>query len=108
RFCRERGIEVHIPVRRYPQSRMQEFGAPSRRKMEERGFDEAKYRQRALIESINSAIKRTLGGYVCSRRADQQRKQVTLKALAYNLEIIGRRISSFFLYICGGFLQRPY
>ena len=107
RFCRERGIEVHIPFRQFSQSRTLAFGTPSKRKMDEREFDEAKYRQRALIESVNSAIKRTLGGYVCSRRADQQQKQVTLKALAYNLEIIGRRISSFFLYICGGFLQRP-
>jgi len=105
-FCREKGIEVHIPVRQYSMSRMQEFGTVSKKKALEKGFDEAKYRQRALIESINSAIKRKLGGYVCSRRADQQQKQVTLKALAYNLEIIGRKISSFFLYICGGFLHR--
>ena len=55
-------------------------------------FNQNKYNYRALIESVNSAIKRTLGSYVCSKRADQQQKQVTIKALAYNLEIINRTI----------------
>lgn len=91
-FCRENGIDVHIPFRAYPQSRAQEFGARSRRVLFERAFDEAAYRRRSLIESVNSAIKRTLGGYVRSRRADSQQKEVTLKAVAYNLEVIGRAI----------------
>jgi transposase len=92
-FCRDRSIEVHIPFRQYPQSLHQEFGKPSKRKLLEREFDSEKYRRRSLIESVNSAIKRTLGSYVCSRRADNQQKQVTIKALAYNLEVIGKRIT---------------
>lgn len=91
-FCRDNSIAVHIPFRKLHRSRQQEFGTPSKRKILERQFDETAYRRRSLIESVNSAIKRTLGGYVCSRRADNQQKQVTIKAIAYNLEVIGRAI----------------
>jgi len=63
-------------------------------------FDKSKYNYRALIESVNSAIKRTLGSYVCSRRADNQQKQVTIKAIAYNLELIGRAIKLWLFINC--------
>ena len=106
-FCRERGIDVQIPFRRYPQARAQEFGTPSKRARLAREFDSLAYRRRALIESVNSAIKRTLGGYVCARTAQAQQKEVTLKALAYNLEVIGRRIKLWLFINLGGFLHRP-
>ena len=44
-------------------------------------FDKIKYNQRAFIESVNSAIKQTLGGFVRARKASNQQKTVTIKAL---------------------------
>ena len=92
KFCQDNNISVQIPFRKLSRSRQQEFGTPSKRQRLEQQFDELAYRRRSLIESVNSAIKRTLGSYVCSRRPDNQQKQVTLKAVAYNLEQVGRTI----------------
>jgi len=91
-FCKNNSIAVQIPFRKVSQSRQQELGTPSKRKLLEQQFDETAYRRRSLIESVNSAIKRTLGSYVNSRKAENQQKQVTIKAIAYNLELIGRTI----------------
>lgn len=91
-FCRERGIEVHIPLRKWQLSRKQTDKYPSKRTKEEQLFNEEKYRQRALVESVNSAVKQTLGGFVRARSASQQQKQVTLKALTYNIEHMARAI----------------
>ena len=92
KYCWNNGIEVHIPFRKWSESRHQEFGKPSERKIAERKFDKTKYNQRSTIESINSAIKRTLGSYVLARDASKQQKQVTIKALTYNIERIGKTI----------------
>ena len=96
KFCRERGIEVHIPGRKYKRTSREEGNYPSKRTKEEQLFDEDKYRMRALVESVNSAMKQTLGGFVRARTASQQQKQVTLKALTYNIEHIGRAIKIVF------------
>ena len=100
RFCHDNGIAVQIPFRKFQQSRQQEFNPQSKRQRLEQQFDEAVYRRRSLIESVNSAIKRTLGSYVCSRRADNQQKQVTLKAIAYNLEQVGRTTKMLLFIYC--------
>ena len=96
RYCWDNGIEVHIPLREWKQHRQryghEPFLKSKYRKKAAKLFDKQKYNYRALIESVNSAIKRTLGSYVCSRRADNQQKQVTVKAIAYNLELISRTI----------------
>jgi len=96
RYCWDNGIEVHIPVREWKQHRqkygLEPFLKSKHRKKAAKLFDKNKYNYRALIESVNSAIKRTLGSYVCSRRADNQQKQVTIKAIAYNLEQVNRAI----------------
>ena len=91
-YCWDNNIEVHIPFRQWSKTRKQQWNIPSKRMLNEKKFDQIKYNQRALIESINSAIKRTLGSYVLARNASQQQKQVTLKALTYNIERIGRMI----------------
>jgi hypothetical protein len=65
----------------------------------EKKFDQTKYNKRSTIETINSSIKRTLGSYVLARDASQQQKQVTIKALTYNIERIGRIIISITLEI---------
>lgn len=84
-YCWGNNIEVHIPFRKYSETRRQETGVPNKRKLQERKFDKSKYVYRNLVESVNSAIKRTLGSYVNSRKALNQQKQVTIKALTYNL-----------------------
>ena len=99
-FCHENNIGVQIPFRKFQISRQEEFGTPSKRQRLEQQFDEVTYRRRSLIESVNSAIKRTLGSYVCSRRADNQQKQVTIKAIAYNLELVGRSIKLWLFINC--------
>jgi len=98
-YCLENNIEIHIPFRQWDKSRKQEAGKPSKRKLLEKRFDQIKYNKRSTIEAINSAIKRTLGSYVLARDASQQQKQVTIKALTYNIERIGRIIISFTLKI---------
>jgi len=94
-YCWSNGIEVHIPVREWPQTR-RGFGLKPRYSKHRRKavelFNEKKYAYRSLVESVNSAIKRTLGGYVCSRRAGNQQKQVIIKAITCNLELISRPI----------------
>ena len=63
-------------------------------------FNKTKYNYRALIESVNSSIKRTLGSYVCSKRADNQQKQVTIKGIAYNIEHIDKTIKIRLIITC--------
>jgi len=95
RYCWSENIDVHIPVRKCREKRTGEGYKPcysKQRRIAVEKFDAVKYKRRSLIESINSAIKRTLGGYVNSRTAENQQKQVTVKALAYNLEVVGRTI----------------
>jgi transposase len=104
RYCWDNNIEVHIPVREWKQHRQryghEPFLKSKYRKKAARLFDKQKYNYRSLIESVNSAIKRTLGSYVCSRRADNQQKQVTIKAIAYNLEQVGRTIKMWLFINC--------
>ena len=92
KFCWKNNIEVHIPFRKWSESRKQEFKKHTKRKAIEARFDKQLYNKRALIESVNSAIKQTLGGFVRARTATNQQKTVTIKALAYNIEHIGRTL----------------
>ena len=99
KYCLKNNIEVHIPFRQWSKTRKQEFNIPSKRMLAEKRFDKNKYNKRSVIEAINSAVKRTLGSYVLARDASQQQKQVTIKALTYNIERMGRIIISFTLEI---------
>jgi len=103
-YCWKNNIEVHIPVREWKQLR-QRYGHKvyiknKYRKRAFKLFDKGKYNYRNLVESVNSAIKRTLGGYVNSRYPEQQQKQVTLKAIAYNLEVMNRCINIWLFIYC--------
>ena len=96
KYCRENKIEAMIPVREFKQTYQgyglkAKIGGKCRREMFY-GFDEKEYHKRSVIESINSAIKRTLGSYILAKDPKSQEKQAVLKVLAYNIEIIGRRI----------------
>jgi transposase len=103
KHCLAHGIKPVIPARQYARTRAQNR-EPSKRYKQQ--LDKQTYNRRALIESVNSAIKRTLGSYVCSRRADNQQKTVTLKAIAYNIEHIGRTIKIWLFINRQGFLHR--
>jgi hypothetical protein len=92
KLCWDNGIDVHIPFRQWSASRKQCWGTPSKRKTAERKFDKTTYNQRSNIESLNSAVKQTLGGFVRARSAGNQQKNVVIKALTYNIEQINRKI----------------
>jgi len=109
-YCWENGIENHTPVRKHKSEELL-YGRKlvyksSHRRKAVKLFDEDKYKRRALIESVNSAIKRSLGSWVCSRKPVNQQKEVTIKILAYNLEIMGRKITSIIIYIQTAILHR--
>ena len=91
-YCFDNNIEVHIPFRQWDKTRKQEWNIPSKRMLAEKKFDKTKYNKRSIIESINSSIKRTFGSYVLARNASEQQKQVTIKALTYNIEHLIRAI----------------
>lgn len=96
-FCKLKNISPMIPVREWKNFRDKygakpHIGGKLRKKMH-KNFDQKEYFQRNIVESINSAIKRTLGGFVSSRLSGSQEKQALLKALTYNLEIINRKIT---------------
>jgi len=95
KFCWANNIEVHIPFRKFSLEQCKyglkdKYSAKRRRAL--KIFNKTLYNQRALAETVNSAIKQTLGGFVRARKASNQQKTVTIKALAYNIEHIGRTI----------------
>jgi len=91
KLCTDNKIDVHIPFREFEQAR-NEITRKSKRKMLAKKFDKTIYNKRAIAETVNSAIKQTLGGFVRARKASNQQKTVTIKALTYNIEHIGRNI----------------
>lgn len=92
KFCWKNNIEVHIPLRAFKSQKdrldNQFYSKPRRNALEK--FDKTIYNKRALAETVNSAIKQTLGGFVRARKASNQQKTVTIKALTYNIERIGK------------------
>jgi len=108
-YCWTTGIETHIPVRKYKSEELLYGRKPvyksSHRRKAVKLFDADKYRARALVESVNSAIKRAFGSWVCSRKPKNQQKEVTIKVLAYNLEVMKRTIKTWLFIIKTTFLQ---
>jgi len=94
KFCWKNNIDVHIPFRAFnsQKDRLDNQFYSKHRRNALKKFDKTVYNQRALAETVNSAIKQTLGGFVRARKASNQQKTVTIKALAYNIERIGRTI----------------
>ncbi len=107
-FCWDNGIDTQIPLREHKQQRNKYGLTPhfkkDRRKASEL-FNSRTYKQRALCESVNSAIKRVFGSWVCSRKPENQQKQATIKALAYNIEKMGRTIAVWLFINNQTFLQ---
>ena len=108
-YCWHEGLEVHIPVRKHKSEELLYGRKPvyrnSHRRKAVRLFDDVTYKRRALVESVNSAIKRAFGSWVCSRKPKNQQKEVTIKILAYNLELIGRALKTWLFIIKTTFLQ---
>jgi hypothetical protein len=107
-YCWQNNIEVHIPLRDWPQNRegygqKEHFYKPRKKAL--KLFKPETYKRRSLIESVNSAIKQTLGGFVRAKKATNQQKTVTIKAIAYNIEHINRTIKIWLYINCQGFLQ---
>jgi len=109
-YCWNSGIETHIPTRKYKSEELLYGRKPvyksSHRRKAVGLFDEVLYKRRALVESVNSAIKRTFGSCVSSRRHINQQKEVTIKVLAYNLEVMGRKIKTWLFIIKTTILHR--
>ena len=53
-------------------------------------FPDEQYRKRWKIESIFSAMKRKFGGYLKSTSLSCQLTEVVMKAIAYNIERLGK------------------
>ena len=94
KFCWKNKIAVHIPLRQHKirMDRLDNQHFKKQRRKANQLFDKTIYNKRALVESVNSAIKQTLGGFVRARTASNQQKTVTIKAITYNIEHINKII----------------
>jgi IS5 family transposase len=77
----ELGAEAHIPVRNVKRTGENSQGRYRRRQL--RVFDEARYRRRALVETVNSMLKRR-SSIVRSRSERGQYIELALRAVAHN------------------------
>ena len=110
-YCWNNGLEVHIPVRMHKSEQLLYGRKPAYRSAHRRKasklFDSEKYKRRALVESVISAVKRPFGAWVSSRKPVNQQKEATIKILTYNLEIMGRKIKAWVFIFANTFLQSP-
>ncbi len=111
-YCDSINVEHIIPVREWRQGRLgyghkQSIHGKARRRAA-RLFDAQAYKRRALVESVISAVKRPFGAWVSSRKPLNQQKEVTIKMLAYNLEVMGRRIKVWLFIFANTFLHRRH
>ncbi|MBI5884564.1 IS5 family transposase [archaeon] len=103
KYCRKNNIAPQIPIKLWKQAfngygLKPRIGGKNRRWMYN-NFDETEYHQRSIVESLFSAIKRTLGHAVHARQPKNQEKTAILKVLTYNIEVIGRQIKIVFYVI---------
>ena len=77
----ELGAEAHIPLRTVKRTAENSQGFYRRRQL--RVFDEARYRRRALVETVNSMLKR-LSAVVRTRSERGQYAELALRAVAHN------------------------
>lgn len=76
KYCWNDNIECQIPFRKWTKTRKEKWCKPSKRMLVEKKFDKTTYNQRSLIESINSAIKQTLGGLFAPATQANNKKQL--------------------------------
>ena len=80
-IVRELGAEAHMPLRNVKRTGENSQGFYRRRQL--RVFDEARYRRRALVETVNSMLKR-LSAVVRARSERGQYAELALRAVAHN------------------------
>jgi hypothetical protein len=78
----ELGAEAHIPLRKIYRNASGRGGKFRHR--QERVFDHDLYRRRALAETVNSVLKRTMSSTALARGERSQRVELTLRAAAHN------------------------
>ncbi len=49
------------------------------------------YRQRSIIEAVFGAIKRMYGNHLRSRRRARQSREIAIRAICYNIEVVARK-----------------
>jgi len=76
------GAEAHIPVRRTQAHAVQQHGLLRRRQLAV--FNASLYRRRALVETVNSVIKRTMSSATLARCERTQYAELALRAASYN------------------------
>lgn len=77
------GAQAHIPLRR--ENKNSGGLRNVYRGKQEAESDAAKYRLRALSETVNSVLKRTMRGDVMARGEEQQHKELLLRAITSNM-----------------------
>jgi hypothetical protein len=78
----ELGAETHIPLRKIYRNASGHGGKFRHR--QERVLDHELYRRRALAETVNSVLKRTMSSISLARSERSQRVELTLRAAAHN------------------------
>ena len=48
------------------------------------------YHQRSIIEAVFGAIKRIYGKYLRSRRRARQSREIAIRVICYNIEVVAR------------------
>ena len=48
------------------------------------------YHQRSIIEAVFGAIKKMYGNYLRSRRRAQQSREIAIRVICYNIEVVAR------------------
>jgi transposase len=76
------GAEFIAPIKNRERSRIYGY----RRRMLARNFPSEIYRQRAIIESIFSAVKRRFGHQLYARKFTSQKNELMFRFIAYNAE----------------------
>ena len=82
KYCNERGIEAHIPMRNYGKPR---HGNMNARRKAAKHFRLRTYHRRELIESGNGSVKRKYGSSVSSKNCKTIRAEVMGRLLTHNL-----------------------
>ena len=77
------GARTMIPLRAAGRPGVKVWGRYRRK--QKREFDEREYHQRAKIETIHSVEKRRMGDHLLAKGVSQQRKELVLRAFAYNI-----------------------
>jgi hypothetical protein len=80
--------ETVIPVREQKKHRSGKSPKGKHRKQMAAAFNKAVYNRRAIVETVNSMLKRKMGDVVYGKKRDTVAKEIKLIVLAHNLRLI--------------------